>query len=42
MTPKGVDISRIIRGYYIVGDYKNMLQFAILLDYKLAKIDVGL
>ena len=32
MTPMGVDISRIIRGYYLVGDYKKMLQFVILPD----------
>ncbi len=29
MTPMGVDISRIIRGYYLVGDFDKMLQFVI-------------
>ncbi|MBM3185469.1 MAG: OmpA family protein [Bacteroidetes bacterium] len=32
MSPMGADISRIIRGYYLVGDYKKMLQFVILPD----------
>lgn len=32
MTPMGVDISRIIRGYYLVGDFKKMLQFVIIPD----------
>jgi outer membrane protein OmpA-like peptidoglycan-associated protein len=29
MTPMGVDISRIIRGYYLVGNFDKMLQFVI-------------
>ena len=29
MTPMGVDISRIIRGYYLVGDFDKMLQFVV-------------
>jgi outer membrane protein OmpA-like peptidoglycan-associated protein len=29
MTPMGVDISRVIRGYYLVGDFDKMLQFVI-------------
>lgn len=32
MTPMGADISRIIRGYFLVGDFKKMLQFVILPD----------
>jgi outer membrane protein OmpA-like peptidoglycan-associated protein len=30
MTPGGADVSRLIRGYYLVGDYKKMLQFVIV------------
>lgn len=32
MSPMGADISRVIRGYFLVGDYKKMLQFVILPD----------
>lgn len=32
MSPMGADISRIIRGYFLVGDFKKMLQFVILPD----------
>jgi len=30
MSQMGVPISRVIRGYYLVGDYKKMLQFVIV------------
>ena len=30
MTPWGADIARIVRGYYLVGDFKKMLQFVIV------------
>ena len=30
MTPWGADVSRLIRGYYLVGDFKKMLQFVIV------------
>ena len=30
MTPMGADVGRIIRGYYLVGDYQKMLQFVII------------
>ena len=29
MSPMGADISRIVRGYFLVGDYNKMLQFVI-------------
>lgn len=29
MSPMGADISRIVRGYFLVGDYTKMLQFVI-------------
>lgn len=32
MSPMGADISRVIRGYFLVGDFKKMLQFVILPD----------
>lgn len=30
MSPWGADVGRIIRGYYLVGDYRKMLQFVII------------
>jgi len=30
MSPVGVGVARIIRGYFLVGDYKKMLQFVIV------------
>ena len=30
MSPLGVGVARIIRGYYLVGDFKKMLQFVIV------------
>lgn len=30
MTPMGVNIARIIRGYYLVGEYEKMLQFVVV------------
>lgn len=30
LLPLGVDISRVIRGYYLAGDYNKMLQFVII------------
>jgi len=30
MSPWGADVGRIIRGYYLVGDYQKMLQFVII------------
>lgn len=32
LSPYGSDVARIIRGYFLVGDYKKMLQFAIVPD----------
>jgi hypothetical protein len=29
MSPVGTDVARIIRGYYLVGDFDKMLQFVI-------------
>ncbi len=30
MSPVGADVARIIRGYYLVGDFDKMLQFVII------------
>lgn len=30
MSPMGVDIARIIRGYFLVGDFQKLLQFVIV------------
>jgi outer membrane protein OmpA-like peptidoglycan-associated protein len=30
MSPVGTDVARIIRGYYLVGDFDKMLQFVII------------
>lgn len=30
MSPMGADVARIIRGYYLVGDFNKMLQFVII------------
>jgi flagellar motor protein MotB len=32
MSPYGASVARIIRGYFLVGDYKKMLQFVIVPD----------
>ena len=30
MSPMGADISHVVRGYFLVGDFKKMLQFVIV------------
>ena len=49
MSPFGVGVARIIRGYYLIGDYEKMLQFVIVppcyerkqIDYIIRKSNWG-
>ena len=49
MSPVGVGVARVIRGYYLVGDYEKMLQFVIVppcyerkqIDYIIRKSNWG-